>query len=489
MSGVIKKSAVKRKPRKKAVTGSSELIGVGHPIYNEQMAIIQNQRSILSRTAMFSNQVDPKVNIDQSCGYPEDLTIEHYRLMYDREGIAKRVVDVWPDECWPEDPKIVENDEVKETPFETEWGALHAKHNIYHYMHRIDRLSGIGRYGVILLGLGDSKPLDQPADGIDEAGKKTGDVTHKLLYLRVFDEQNAKVTKFDKDTDSPRFGQPTLYTLTFDEESSGISTGRVHWSRIIHIADNRESSEVFGVPRQKPVFNRLYDGRKVFGAGGEGYWKGGFPGFAFKVDPAVVGNFNFDAAAKEALRAEMQNYFNDHQRYIASVGFDVTQLAPQVSDPSPHIEAQIKAIAITIAVPLRIFVGSEAAHVASTQDKFNMNFRVRRRQTKYLTPLEVRPVIDRFITFGILQEPEQYEVRWPDLLKLTDLEKAEVGVALTDAIQKYVSSGASTLVPPLEFLTKILGMEEKEAIAIIEAASDQISSESDDADEDDGNGD
>lgn len=485
MSGVIKKSAVKRKPRKKAVTGNSEVIGVGHPIYNEQMAIIQNQRSILSRTSMFNNQIDPKVNIDQSCGYPSDITIEQYRLIYDREGIGNRVVNVYPDECWPEDPKITENEEAEATTFDDDWEALQAKHNINHYWHRADRISGIGRHGAMLLGLNDGKALEQPVAGINEAGEKVGDANHDLLFLRVFDEQNAEVLKFNKDRTSPRFGQPLIYTLKFDEEASGIQTAQAHWSRIIHIADNRETSEVFGVPRQKPVFNRLYDGRKVYGGSGEMFWKGGFPGLAFKADPAVLGNFNFDADAKEALRTEMVNYSNDLQRHIALVGFEVMQMSPQVADPGPHIEAQIKAIVITIAVPLRIFVGSEAAHVASTQDKFNWNSRVRRRQSKYLTPLVVRPTIDRFITLGILPEPEQYIVKWPDLLKLTDLEKAEVGVALTDAIAKYVTSGASTLIPPLEFLVGILDMDEKKALAIIEAANKQIGSESDDADEDD----
>ncbi len=466
-------TANRKRAVKKKATGTAEKNGNGSLRLNSMFSL---NAALLTRTAAITRLLDPRRDIDLECGYPKDILPEQYRLLFDREGIAKRVVTVYPDESWAQDPEILESNEAEETVFEKAWKELQTKNNVHHYLHRIDRLSGVGQYGVILFGLADGKPLTEPVDGIDPKGMQVGKPSHKLLFLRVFDERNARISVFEKDMNNPRFGQPVLYDIEFEGDSGASRGERVHWSRVLHVADNRESSEVYGIPRMQSVYNRIYDLRKLYGGSGEMFWKGGFPGFIFEVDPAV-GEFTFGEEEKRVMREEFENYSNGLQRYMATMGVRTKQLSPQVADPSNHIEAQIKAIAITIGVPLRIFVGSEAAHLASTQDKFVWNTRLNQRKTKYLTPMLVRPFVDRLIILGVLPQPEEYTVFWPDLLKLTSLEKAEVGEKLTKAITTYVQSGSETLIPPIEFFTKILDISLEDAEAIVESANEQIGEE------------
>ncbi|NIP37254.1 MAG: DUF1073 domain-containing protein, partial [Thermoplasmata archaeon] len=288
-----------------------------------------------------------------------------------------------------------------------------------------------------------------------------GDASHQLLYLRAFDESLINIKEVETDRTNPRYGRPKMYSLKFEnavtsrDHSGEVSTTegsevKVHWTRVIHIADNRKTSVVYGVPRLQILFNRLYDLRKIAGGSGEMFWKGGFPGYAFEMDPNAR---TLTTTESDALKEEVANYADGLQRYIRIQGIKVNSLNPQVADPKSHVEVQLEIIAIALGVPKRIFMGSEQAKLASGQDIKSWNRRVTRRQNKYLTPDVVRPTIDRLIAAGVLPEPKQYDIVWADLNALSEQEMADVLFKRVEAFAKYVTGNVDTLIPPEEFLT------------------------------------
>lgn len=434
----------------------------------------------LSRSALWAN-LDPKGrDLDKECGYPSTVTIDQLRHLYEREGPATRTVQVLPEETWSVYPLLYESEDEVQTPFEKAWNDLQKTHNIWSYLHRVDELSGIGTFGILLLGINDGKTLDQPVAGLNDRGEKVGNVKYDLLYLRAFDQYLVKIDEFESDPSNPRFGQPKMYSIQFSDPKNGLESSsttatvvdttlrKVHWTRVIHVADNRKSSEVFGVPRMLPVLNRLYDLRKVLGGSSEMLWKGGFPGYSFETTPEVnASDMDID---KDALKKQIEAYQNGLQRYLALEGVVAKSLAPQVADPSNHIEQNLRIIAMTLGVPLRIFLGSEAGHLASTQDSTTWNRRLARRQNIYVTPMIIRPVIQRFMAFGILPTVENFSVSWRDLNALTEKDLADVALKKSQALLAYVTSGAESIIPPLEFFTNVLEIPLDQAQAIIKAA-------------------
>jgi hypothetical protein len=431
---------------------------------------------ILSRTQLARQLMDgSRRNLDQECGYPTNLTADLFHSYYGREGIATRVVNCMPEECWTTPPSVYETEEADETEFEAAWKELDDKLHLFYHLHRIDELSGVGRFGVLLLGYDDGEPLSAPIDGIDEKGQKTGKSAHQLLYLRPFDESVVTIKKMQNDTSNPRYGQPVLYSVEFQSSDSTSTTQDVHWSRIVHIADRRQMSEVFGTPRMKPVFNRLFDLRKILGSSGETFWKGALPGYAFEIDPELAAQgVELD---KESLRSELANYVDGLQRYMALKGVKITPLSPQVVDPTPFIEVQLKAIAVSLSIPFRILFGSEQAQLASSQDAENWGKRVKRRQQEYLTPMVVRPFVDRLIVTGVLPEPKEYTVEWSEYLAPTEADAAALALTRTDALSKYVAGGVDQIIPPREYMIQILGFEPEQVDAIMEAAEERIEEE------------
>jgi len=430
-----------------------------------------------SRVQWLQRLMDPRRDIEAECGHPIVVTIEDYKRLFMRGDVANRIVSLVADESWVQRPEVLENEEDEETDFEQAWKELDKSLGVINVMQRGDVLSGIGRFGVILLGFDDGLSLNEPV----ASGPR------RLLYLRPFDESLATVKSLENDITNERYGLPKDYQIQFtdaellsmsDPAQKTLTTSTtIHWTRIIHLCDNRFSSDVFGAPRMEKVLNRLLDIRKIAGGSAEMFWKGGFPGLSIEAAPGLEDRVTFD---EDATKEQLEAYMNGLQRYLAFVGMQTKSLAPQIADPDPHVKLQLQLIATALGVPWRVLIGSEAAQLASEQDTRAWNKRLHRRRTDYVTPYIIRPLVDRLVEYGVLPEPEELIVNWPDLNSPSDLDKAAIAEKQTNAIAKYVQSQSDSLIPPFHFFTRILNMEDDEADAIIEDAMDAVDDSEDD---------
>lgn len=461
-----------------------------------------NTTSTLSRQALLSGgMIDQQVDINFECGYPdtENLDFDVYKEMYDRESIAARVVDVYPEETWAVTPRIFENEDPEDTPWEEAWKKLETRVRLCQQWALVDKLCGIGDYGVLYLGFDDAQNPNKPA-GDEIVDPETGQIVlkgnRKLLYAQPFTAGSATVATYDERPNSSRFGLPTSYTIqTFQPNGVPLGTGAttddgqagrtgqaigqtVHWSRVIHVVDNVFESPVCGQPRMKSVWNRLVDLRKLYGGSAEMFWRGAFPGFAFEVNPDIA-DPELDATA---TREEFQNYARSLQRYMAVQGVNVNQLAPQVADPSNHLNALITAVAIRLACPLRVFMGTEEGRLAGDQDGDAWSRRIQRRQERWVTPTIIRPTVERLMQLGVLPplpgDQEEVKVEWADELDdPSPIEKADTSLKTTQALAAYVAGNVDALLPPADYFTQVLGWDPEQVEAIADSALEAMREE------------
>jgi len=308
------------------------------------------------------------------------------------------------------------------------------------------------------------------------AGKKKKPL--RLLFLRPYAQYLVQIVQYEADIRNPRFGHPLMYLVTVNDprqQHTGVglplATVRVHWSRIIHVADERQSSEIFGIPRMRPVLHRILDLRKLYGGGAEGYWKNCFAAMALETHPQLGGDVVVD---QQATRDVMEQFMNGLQRYLLATGMSAKMLAPTVVDPASQIDKQIEAICIQLGCPKRVFMGSERGELASSQDDQAWNDRLRHRQNFFITPRIIAPFIDRLIALGVLPTPEKYGIKWPDLESLSRKDKAQIGLQQTQALAAYVSGSVEQIVPPVEYLTRIMELDQDEAEEILESAKSAV---------------
>jgi hypothetical protein len=444
--------------------------------------------SFFSRQSFTSKLLDPRRSIDDECGYKvtSQLTIKDYQELYDREAVATRVVQVLPSETWKVQPTVYEDEDPdRSTVFEKAWDTLGGdllaagtKDNWYHqeegspiwsYLERLDVLSGIGRFGVLLLGVDDGKNLSEPIEPKDGT---------KLLYVQPFSESSVTMGQRINDPSNARHGKPDTYDITFDDPSNAPSaqgvvarggTHKVHWTRVIHVADNCGGNDLLGVPRLRPVYNPVMALRKIYGTSGEGYFRAGIPLLSLESHPGI--NPQDIDVNTATIRTRMEQLMNGLQRWMLNLGLTMKAVGPNIVDPTPHIDGQITAICIQIPCPKRIFMGSERGELSSGQDIRFWNTQLVRRQSRHATPAIIVPLVNRLIWAGCLPEPtDGFRVKWPELETLTPEEEAAISLTRTKALAEYVRGDVESVVPPLEYLTGIMGIEDKEAKAWLKAA-------------------
>lgn len=302
----------------------------------------------------------------------------------------------------------------------------------------------------------------------------------RLVGLRVFPEALAQVTQWESNPTSPRVNMPTMYLLTFNDPRIASQTGiglttatkEVHWTRVIHVADLESSpNEWAGLPACQQVRREILSLQKVYGASGEGYWKAAFHILSAETHPQLGGDVRVN---EPRLRDAFEKLVNGLDRSFLGKGMALKAVAPAMTDPTAHKDLAVQAICIKLGIPQRVFMGTERGELASSQDDAAWNDRLKFRQEIHVTPRVIVPFIDRLIWLGCLAPPGEdgYHVDWPDLTSETSMEKADKAAKMTQAWAAYVSGGVEMMLPPMDFMTRVLGMDEEEAREVVDAAED-----------------
>lgn len=461
----------------------------------EQRTFVYNienwlHNEVKTRSEMWESLLDPRRDIDKECGYPAttSLSARHYKNQFLRMSTAQRVVDVLPKETWLQQPSIFEDrDNAENTEFEDAWDQIgkdlsgmsswyksEEGNPVWELLRRIDIISGIGHYGVMLLGFDDGGELNTPLPGF-EKGMPDKPIKRnlRLMYARTLDESLAEIVRYNNDSKSPRYGRPDEYLCTLGELEVGQTgigldqrTVNVHWSRIIHVpSDDQLDNDNFATPRQRPVYNHLYDLRKLYGGSAEMYWKGALPGLVYTTHPQLGGNVKVN---EERVKAALNKYQNTLQRFLIAKGADVRTLSPQVVDPTAQINVHIEAICVCLGIPKRIFMGTERGELASGQDDSTWNDRITERRNLHVNSNIIIPFVDRLIYTGVLPEPKEYVIEWPDLGALSDMDNATLAKTKIEAMTAYIGGQGDSLISPLDVLVEFFGFEEEKAQELLD---------------------
>ncbi len=400
----------------------------------------------------------------QALGYPmpADLGYDDYAARYSRQDIARAIIDRPIRVTWRGPLQIIESDDDKETPLEKAWMELEDQLGMKSRFVRLDKLTGLGRYGVLLLGLSDVQKKEDYA--LPVQGTKL-----KLLYIKPLGEGNAKISKYEARTANERYGLPTEYEITITDTMTNTSSRiLVHWTRVIHVVDEMMESEVEGTPRLQPVFNRLLDLEKVVGGDAEMFWRGARPGYQGKLDE----KFTMTPATKEDLQGQVDEFNNNLSRLFINEGVELKALEQQIAaNPQNHVDILIQMISAVTGIPKRILTGSERGELSSSQDKDEWNSFVQSRREEYAEPRIVRPFVEACIKYGILPKPAEgsFDVKWEDLFAPSEKDKVDIGKIRAEALAKYAASPMSEgVMPPEAFLRWILGFSEADIELIME---------------------
>jgi hypothetical protein len=428
----------------------------GEPVSRQQQMVAnrENTRSIIAeRNSLMYYGTAFKGARDyyELLGYPLYPTVFDYRSRFERDPIASRIVEFPAEETWRDTPTIrdgKDKDAVEDTPFATEWAAFAEQMRVYSYCQRVDTLAGIGRYGLLHIGIAGSGDLLKPVTKLSNI--------ESIIYLQAYGEESVSVYEWQTDPANPRYGLPHIYRINTSHmegpaiDNFGTRELKVHWSRCIHVAEGLLENEVYGRPRLQRAINLLDDMLKVVGGSAEATWLLMRKGFVLNIDPDMN---DLDANEEIALNDQFEEYEHGIRRFIKTRGMNVKDLGSEVVDPAGLFDAILTLISIATHIPKRILQGSEAGQLASSQDAASWAGYIAGRQLNFAEPVILRPLIDRLVQWKAIPKPSnrQYTCSWDALFEMSDAEKANNAGLWANAFLKMSQAAGHPVVMAEEF--------------------------------------
>lgn len=409
-------------------------------------------------------------DIYKALGYKEVLTFQDFATMYERNDMAKAIINRPAEATWRGEVLLFEGEDDRETALEKEWTALATKFRLKSKFTRLDKLSNLGEYGVFLLGFSDAKSQEDLAKPVTRGSGL------RLLYVKPLSKGRAEVQQTVQSSSDERFGLPEMYQISYGDHKLAGKTFLVHHSRVIHVPGELLESEYEGEPRLKAVYNRLVDLEKLVGSSAEMFWRGARPGYG----ATLRENYQATDLTQETLQAQIDEYEHNLRRFLLLDGVDLSSLAMQIADPRGHVDIQVQMISAETGIPKRILTGSERGELASTEDKSSWLELIQGRREEYAEEQIVKPFVDRLIEFGVLPPPGPggYSVKWSDLYSQSDKDKAEVGKVRASSLREYATQpSAMDILPPEAFYVYCLGLEPEDVEYIQELRDQMIADE------------
>ena len=368
-------------------------------------------------------------------GYREYLKFQDYYAKYRRQDIASRIIDALPNATWRGGGVKLDGDEA----LESAWEELSEDLSLPMTFQRVDRLSAMGNFSLLLLGFNDTGDLSRPVRPASGRGRP-----RELLYINPIGDISVRDVSFVKDVTDRRYGKPEMYTIArFDESiisAGGTNLGsearsiadrlrdranfslgktmKVHWSRVIHVVNNPLESDAFSIPLIERIYNLLDDLLKVSGGSAEAFWLIANRGMQADVDPEI----NFDPEDAEALKDEIEEYQHELRRFIRTRGVKLNVLDNKTASPKDTFDLIMALISGTTGIPRRVLLGAEAGVIASEQDRASWAERIGEHRDLSAEPSIVRPFISRLQELEILPQGK-YKLDWPLAFILNPLEE------------------------------------------------------------------
>jgi uncharacterized protein len=446
----------------------------GKPKRGELLKVFSELTNRMGLASQLGYQYSGDRDVYEALGYPTTIKFSDYYNRYDRQDMAKAIIDRPVKASWKGELSVIESVSDDKTPFEKSWIELSERLKLKSVFIRADKLTGIGQYSILLLGLNDVRTVDDFKNPVPSRSNL------KLIYVKPLSQASAEIEKYDNNVYSERYGLPLMYkvsTSLYKESGTAQETTiTVHYSRIVHLVEDVMEDEVHGTPRLRAVYNRLMDLEKLIGGDAEMFWRGARPGYTGKLDE----NFQITDEGMEDLQDQIDEFEHNLRRVLINEGIDYKALEQQIADPLPHVDIQMQMISAVTGIPKRILVGSERGELSSAQDKQEWIAYVTSRREEQNEPMILRPFIDKCLEIKILPKPKdgKYLIVWDKLFSLSDTEKVNMGKTRAVALKEYsLNPMAQELMPFEMFMEFFLALDKTQIERTTQAQEENIRSE------------
>lgn len=382
-----------------------------------------------ARVGAFSGYDSLHNNLFQDFGYPNDLKFADYWSMYRRFGMAKTIVEIYPDYGWKEDPIVKGSDE-----FNSALEELNKRVKLWTRLKSFDKRQRVGNYAGLFILVADNLTPEQAMQKVTD--------TSSVLRLIPYYENQLYPQNFDNNPVSITYGMPKQFQIQQTQTGASQATPsnqiNVDASRIITISEEADDGGLYGKSQLEDVFNDLMNVQKIAGSTAEGMYRNAAQSISFELQDAE--SWDLDEDELDALEAELDDFTrNRMRRSLVVPGMKANPVNSTMINPKDPFEVVVDAVVAGKRIPRSLLLGKQTGVKAGDQDTEAFLANVAARQNGFQTDL-VRLVIDWFIQWGALPASD-YEVEWVDPMARSDEEKLSNAEKMASVNEKQFRSG------------------------------------------------
>jgi hypothetical protein len=429
-----------------AVTANKSKAEAAHE-YNAR-GLINTARYLWGRTqALLGTSHDGKRDIYDIYGYPRDLGGEAgFLCMFQqsaRQGIANRITHGMAGSCWRDGFEVRADPEDEESAQLDDALQVLNRAGLTQRLERADVLNRIGRFSVLLVGVPDGLELREPVGTV-----RGGPEQLKTVYFQPYAYDCVEVIQWETDNKNPRYGMPVLYTLSKatrrgnEKDNAPITTLTVHYSRIVHLAENALDSDLEGAGALEPIYNRIVDIDKATGGASEAYFRNARRIITTEIDKEFAAGLLSDPAQKASFDESVQKFTNEWQDHITAAGAKVGQLQSTHYSPLDTVKVALWEISGYTGIPIRILTGEGAGQLAGSEDQLAYNHIVADRQ-RLVCAGWAYAVLEVLQAAGLLKLDPQWSVVFPPQQASTEMQQAEVDARRATTLRDTLTACSS----------------------------------------------
>lgn len=400
---------------------------------------------------------DGKRDLNTVYGYSTVRSFKDYFDAYRYGDIAKTVIDAPAKSCWR--GNITIENEDNDVLLEGEMAEL-KRMGLFRKLEATDILNRIGRYSVLFVIVPDGQ---LPEEEIGTASPKR----LSEVAFAPYAESGVMIDSWETDPTSPRFGLPLMYNLQQvshgEKELPDIKGSiKVHWTRIVHMAEGALDSEIEGASILEAILNRLEDINKVVGGAAEAYFRNARQKIALEVDPKYAGHLG--EPEKKALAEEAESFQNNWSDILRLSGITANALEVSQADPQQAFEAAIKLVSGTTGIPMRMLIGIGVGQMSGTEDKASYNERIDERR-EGVCSVWLWKLLGILSSANMISDVrDEGKIVWPEISALSEKDAAEIMDKVSNALVKVSVAvgpmgGLAGEMSAEQAITEILGME------------------------------
>jgi len=362
-------------------------------------------------------------------GYPAELDFFNFWNMYRRLGIAKNIVETYPELGWMDSPLVLNNDE----PI-SDIEILNDNFGLWTRLKGLDTRQRVGRYAGLFMRVRDGLTPDKPIGNLNGL--------NSLVDMIPLYESQLEVVSTQNDIMADDYGYPTMYQFNGTEEGNrnenALSTFNIHPSRLIMASEGSDNGSIYGVSCLEAVYNSLMDLRKVIGGGAEGFYKNAAQSIVYSLKDGASAAVNEDILEKFNENAD--DFLRNRARRSQWIpGMDAKVLDSNLANPKDFFMNALHDVSSGVKIPATILMGQQLGRLASDQDSKALLSRVQSRRVHFQTEIVTKTI--NWLMDNSIVTPTPFNVEWPDALAASTEEKLENGNKMAEINQKLFLSG------------------------------------------------